>query len=88
MTNDFDELSLENKLSFIKETLNRPIRVCGMVKMKESQEEALWVGTKMVIFQIVESSQVDLNNDSQVKIMAASTHFNPVDLVCGIKDYK
>jgi hypothetical protein len=41
--------------------------------------EAFWVGTKMVIFllQIVESSQVDLNNDSQVKIMAASTHFNP-----------
>jgi hypothetical protein len=34
--------------------------------------------------QIVESSQ-DLNDDNQVKLMGSATHFNPVDLVCGIK---
>jgi nicotinamide riboside kinase len=91
MTNDFDELSLENRLSFIKETLNRPIRVCGMVKNEgEPGGGPFWVRNENgnISLQIVESSQVDLNNDSQVKIMAASTHFNPVDLVCGIKDYK
>jgi hypothetical protein len=78
-------------LSFIKETLNRPIRVCGMVKNEgEPGGGPFWVRNENgnISLQIVESSQVDLNNDSQVKIMAASTHFNPVDLVCGIKDYK
>jgi len=38
--------------------------------------------------QIVETSQVDLSNKKQAKILAESTHFNPVDLVCGIKNYK
>jgi hypothetical protein len=37
--------------------------------------------------QIVESSQVDNNNPSQMEILRSSTHFNPVDLVCGIKDF-
>jgi hypothetical protein len=46
-----------------------------------------WVTTQnnVVTLQIVESSQVDLNDDNQVKLMARATHFNPVDLVCGIK---
>jgi hypothetical protein len=77
----------ENRLSFIKETLNRPIRVCGMVKNEgEPGGGPFWVRNEngSISLQIVESSQ-DLNNDSQVKIMAASTHFNPVDLVCGLK---
>jgi hypothetical protein len=49
-----------------------------------------WVTTQnnVVTLQIVESSQVDLNDDNQVKLMARATHFNPVDLVCGIKIQK
>jgi len=89
--NGFDELSLGNKADIIETVLNRPIRVCGMVKNEgEPGGGPFWVrnGSGVVSLQIVESSQVDLNNDSQVRIMAASTHFNPVDLVCGIKNYK
>jgi hypothetical protein len=38
--------------------------------------------------QIVESAQVDFNNEEQARIWKASTHFNPVDLVCGLRDYQ
>jgi len=38
--------------------------------------------------QIVESSQVDVHNSKQAEILAKATHFNPVDLVCGTKNYK
>ena len=40
-----------------------------------------------VSLQIVESSQVDTHNHEQAEILAKATHFNPVDLVCAIKDY-
>jgi hypothetical protein len=50
MTNDFDELSLENKLDVIKEALNRPIRICGMVKMKGARRRPFGCGTKVVAF--------------------------------------
>ncbi|MGO4817589.1 DUF4301 family protein [Flavobacterium sp. W22_SRS_FP1] len=87
----FDALSFENKLNAFKEKLNRPIRVCGMVKNEgEPGGGPFWVRSEndTISLQIVESSQVDLNNENQVAIMTASTHFNPVDLVCGIKSYK
>jgi hypothetical protein len=38
--------------------------------------------------QIVETSQIDLTNENQALIAKNATHFNPVDLVCAIKDYK
>jgi hypothetical protein len=38
--------------------------------------------------QIVETSQIDLTNENQALIAKSSTYFNPVDLVCAIKDYK
>jgi hypothetical protein len=41
-----------------------------------------------VSLQIVESSQIDLQNPQQEAILARATHFNPVDLVCGIRNYK
>ena len=87
----FDTFTLENKISIIKDSLNRPIRVCGMVKNEgEPGGGPFWVKNEngSVSLQIVESSQVDLNNESQVSILANATHFNPVDLVCGIKNYK
>ncbi|TAJ12195.1 DUF4301 family protein [Marinilabiliaceae bacterium JC017] len=83
--------TLEEQTSFIQFVLNRPIRVCGMVKnegepgggpfwvMNEKGEESL---------QIVEGSQIDLTNPDKKEIVNHSTHFNPVDLVCSIRDYK
>lgn len=49
-----------------------------------------WVMNKKGIksLQIVETSQVDLEDKKQEKILAEATHFNPVDLVCGIKNYR
>jgi hypothetical protein len=38
--------------------------------------------------QIVESSQIDSFNKNQIKIAKKATHFNPVDIVCGVYDYK
>jgi nicotinamide riboside kinase len=91
IANEADALSLENKISIIEDKLNRPIRVCGMVKNEgEPGGGPFWVTDEndTVSLQIVESSQVDLNNENQVTILANATHFNPVDLVCGIKNYK
>jgi len=88
---NFSKFTLENKISYIKNTLNRPIRVCGMVKNEgEPGGGPFWVRDSKgnISLQIVESSQVDLANAHQAKILADATHFNPVDLVCGIRNYK
>ncbi|WP_370088419.1 DUF4301 family protein [Ekhidna sp.] len=74
----------------VEELLNRPIRVCGMVKNEgEPGGGPFWVasGSDQTL-QIVESAQVDKDDKSQKSIFKTGTHFNPVDLVCGIKNYK
>lgn len=88
---DFDLYTFENKIKVLRDVLNRPIRVCGMVKNEgEPGGGPFWVKSvqKGISLQIVESSQVDLTNKKQVKIMTNATHFNPVDLVCATKNYK
>ncbi|MFU8842617.1 MAG: DUF4301 family protein [Bacteroidales bacterium] len=87
----FDALSDFEKSRFLFRILNRPIRVCGMVKNEgEPGGGPFWVkNTKGEIsLQIVESSQIDLNNPVQKTILNASTHFNPVDLVCAFRDFR
>jgi hypothetical protein len=91
IVDDFDKYTLNNKIEFIKNKLNRPIRVCGMVKNEgEPGGGPFWVRSYKgnVSLQIVESSQVEVNNKEQAEILAKATHFNPVDLVCGIKNYQ
>lgn len=91
LTNDFNKFTFENKIIKIKELLDRPIRVCGMVKNEgEPGGGPFWVMDEKgaVSLQIVETSQVDLKNKKQLQILAAATHFNPVDLICGVKNYK
>lgn len=88
---DFDLYTFENKIKVLRGILDRPIRVCGMVKNEgEPGGGPFWVKNAQqdVSLQIVESSQVDLTNKKQAKIMANATHFNPVDLVCATKNYK
>lgn len=83
--------TLENKISYLKEILNRPIRVCGMVKNEgEPGGGPFWVTDTNgnTTLQIVESAQIDFSNEIQSLIAGKATHFNPVDLVCGLKDYK
>ncbi|MES2544699.1 MAG: DUF4301 family protein [Bacteroidota bacterium] len=88
---DFDKYTLENKIGFLKSSLNRPIRVCGMVKNEgEPGGGPFWVSDFRgnVSLQIVETSQIDQQNPFQFSRLKSATHFNPVDLVCGIKNYK
>ncbi len=72
------------------EYLNRPVRICGMVKNTgEPGGGPFWVKDKYGIsLQIIESAQIDMNNRIQKEIALSATHFNPVDLVCSITDYK
>ncbi|WP_417352552.1 DUF4301 family protein [Flavobacterium alkalisoli] len=88
---DIDKYTCEYKMQYLQELLNRPIRICGMVKNEgEPGGGPFWVKSKdgKLSLQIVESSQIDLNNSSQSEILSNATHFNPVDLVCGLKNYK
>jgi nicotinamide riboside kinase len=89
--NDFENYIFEDKIKFLKEILNRPIRVCGMVKNEnEPGGGPFWVRdtSKNLSLQIVETSQVDIYDLNQIAILNGATHFNPVDIVCGIKNYK
>lgn len=82
-------MSLEQSRQFIKHQLSRPIRVCGMVKNEgEPGGGPFWVKSSdgYISKQIVEKSQVDHHNVKQMKVLSGATHFNPVDIVCTIKD--
>lgn len=71
--------------------LNRPLRVCGMVRNEgEPGGGPFWVKDKHgnQSLQIVESSQINLHDKASKEIFKKSTHFNPVDLVCWTYDYK
>ena len=76
---------------YMKSKLDRPIRVCGMVKNVGEPGGGPFLvynqdGT--ISLQILESSQIDKQNADYVKMFESGTHFNPVDLVCGLKNYK
>jgi len=71
--------------------LNRPLRVCGMVKNEgEPGGGPFWVKDprNSVSLQIVESSQINPADPAQKEILASATHFNPVDLVCSTRDFR
>ncbi|GHA44914.1 hypothetical protein GCM10007103_27610 [Salinimicrobium marinum] len=88
---DFDALEKTEKINVLKKKLNRPIRICGMVKNEgEPGGGPFWVTHKSgeISLQIVESAQIDHDNYQQSKIAQEATHFNPVDVVCGKKNYK
>ena len=76
---------------YLRRKLNRPMRVCGVVKNVGEPGGGPFLtynqdGT--VSLQILESSQIDTNNAEYMKMFTQGTHFNPVDLVCAVKDYK
>lgn len=88
---NFEKFAIKYQIEYIKDKINRPIRICGMVKNEgEPGGGPFWVkhenGT--VSLQIVEASQIDNDNKLQKDILKIATHFNPVDLVCGVKNYK
>ncbi|HSX80301.1 MAG TPA: DUF4301 family protein [Candidatus Saccharimonadia bacterium] len=83
--------SRHEQIRFLHDQLNRPLRVCGMVRNEgEPGGGPFWVEHPdgSLSRQIVEASQVDTALPEQRALLAASTHFNPVDLVCGVRDYR
>lgn len=88
---DIKELEDADLVIYLKKKLNRPMRVCGVVKNVGEPGGGPFLtynqdGT--VSLQILESSQIDKNNAEYMEMFTKGTHFNPVDLVCAVKDYK
>lgn len=78
-------------VAYFKGKLNRPLRVCGMVvNTGEPGGGPFWTIEKdgTTSLQIVETSQVDMHDPEQAATLNSSTHFNPVDIVCSVRDYK
>lgn len=76
---------------YLKKKLDRPCRVCGMVKNvgEPGGGPFLAVNSDGTISpQILESSQIDMDDPEKKLMFQQGTHFNPVDLVCGVKDYR
>ena len=88
---DIKELEDAELVIYLKKKLNRPMRVCGVVKNVVEPGGGPFLtynqdGT--VSLQILESSQIDKSNKEYMEMFTKGTHFNPVDLVCAVKDYK
>ena len=89
--NDFKSYDKPQKIKYLIEKLNRPFRVCGMVKNEDEPGGGpFWVkdGNEEESLQIVVSSQFDKEDKTQMKVFEAATHFNPVDIACSTKDFK
>ena len=87
----FSSWSREEKRQVLIQKLNRPMRICGMVKNEgEPGGGPFWTkNTKNEIsLQIVESSQINPTNPQQQDVLKMASHFNPVDLICGVRNYK
>ena len=88
---DIKELEDADLVIYLHKKLNRPMRVCGVVKNVGEPGGGPFLtynqdGT--VSLQILESSQIDKSNKEYMEMFTKGTHFNPVDLVCAVKDYK
>ena len=90
LSRELSGLSGAGRREFLFRALHRPVRVCGVVKnVGEPGGGPFWVeGEGGESLQIVESAEVDQDSSSQRHIWGSSTHFNPVDIVCGVKDFK
>ena len=85
------EMTDEQLAEYLRAKLNRPIRVCGMVLNEGEPGGGPYLAYNpdgSYSPQILEAAQIDENDNAAVELMKSGTHFNPVDLVCYIKDYK
>ncbi len=87
-TAEMDDTQLTD---YLRGKLNRPIRVCGMVKNEGEPGGGPYLAYNRdgsYSLQILEAAQINPEDPAAVELMKSGTHFNPVDLVCYIKDYK
>ena len=88
---DIGTLDRDQLAEWLYSKLNRPIRVCGMVKNVGEPGGGPFLAYNQdgtISLQILESSQIDLNDERKKEMFTKGTHFNPVDLVCAIRNYK
>jgi hypothetical protein len=88
---DYYKYATKYQIEFLQDRLHRPLRVCGMVQNEgEPGGGPFWVENNRgeLSIEIVESVQVDKNSNSQQKIAKSGTHFNPVDIVCSVRNHK
>ena len=88
---DIKQLEDAELVCYLQKKLNRPMRVCGVVKNVGEPGGGPFLAYNAdgtVSLQILESSQIDTANADYMKMFAAGTHFNPVDLVCATKDFR
>ena len=88
---DLKELEDADLVIYLKNKLNRPMRVAGVVKNVGEPGGGPFLAYNQdgtYSLQILESSQIDKKNEVYMKYFTEGTHFNPVDLVCAVKDYK
>ncbi|MCD8281665.1 MAG: DUF4301 family protein, partial [Prevotella sp.] len=88
---DIKELEDADLVIYLKQKLNRPMRVCGVVRNVGEPGGGPFIaynadGTTSL--QILESTQIDTRRQEYVDMFKGGTHFNPVDLVCATKDFK
>lgn len=88
---NFKSFEKQERVSLLIEKLDRPMRICGMVKNEDEPGGGpFWVenenGEKSL--QIVEKSQFDKDDSQQMEVQQAATHFNPVDIACTTKNYQ
>ncbi|MBP5411961.1 MAG: DUF4301 family protein [Bacteroidales bacterium] len=85
------EMDTKGRAQYLCRLMNRPMRVCGVVKQEgEPGGGPFWTvdNNGMRNLQIVETSEMDLNDTAQQEIVSSSSYFNPVDIACSIKNYK
>ena len=76
---------------YLRQKLNRPMRVCGMVKNVGEPGGGPFLAYNTdgtISLQILESSQIDMSDPVKKSMFEQGTHFNPVDLVCAVRNYK
>ena len=83
--------SLAERVAILRSKLDRPIRVCGMVRNQGEPGGGPFIvksrdGSSNL--QILESVQINMGDEASREMLAGATHFNPVDLVCCLRNYK
>ncbi len=80
-----------DRAELLRAKLNRPVRVCGMVRNEgEPGGGPFIVRAKdgSTSLQILEAAQIDSSDPRSAEILRGATHFNPVDIVCCLRDYR
>ncbi len=83
--------TFKQRAEVLREKLNRPIRVAGMVKNQGEPGGGPFIIAEKdgsTSLQVLESVQVNMSDDHARNALASATHFNPVDIVCCLHDYK